>query len=120
MSGPDGDSRPTASDQSQTLPSNASGAQIDPRDSRWADVKNWANLRLGRFDAATRDEYIKHFDDYREESDCKRCEKNRDFLLQYSQSNPDARMLCSIAREADATIFIQAQSCALCRRKSHT
>ena len=71
----------------QTPLNTASSAQIDPTDSKWAEVKNWANFRLGRFDQATKDHYILHFDDYREGSDCRRCEKYRDFFLKYSMSH---------------------------------
>ena len=63
-----------------------SGAQIDPSDTKWAEIKNFINFKSGRFDDATKEQYARHFDDYQEKADCRRCEKNRDFFLQYSET----------------------------------
>lgn len=49
---------------------------------RW---RNTFNLLLGRLSDEGVAQYIKKRDDRFEEEDCTRCEKHRDWLLQYSQ-----------------------------------
>lgn len=85
MPGPHGDSEAQSSLESVGSINNSS-TQIDPADTAWAQWKNWANFRSGRFDEATKHEYLTNYDKYHEESDCRRCEKERDYLLRYSMS----------------------------------
>ena len=77
---------PEASRSAETsVTSSRVGAQIDTTDSEWARWKNWGNYKFGRMSAETQAEFIRKYDDYSEESDIKRCEKHRDYLLKYSR-----------------------------------
>ncbi|SLM39408.1 mitochondrial inner membrane protease atp23 [Lasallia pustulata] len=48
---------------------------------RW---RNWFSLLTGKMTAEGKEQYRTARDDRMEEADCKRCEKQRDYLLQYS------------------------------------
>ena len=48
---------------------------------RWS---NWFSLLTGKLTAEGKEQYRIARDDRMEDADCKRCEKQRDYLLQYS------------------------------------
>lgn len=56
-----------------------------PGDDGFTRWRNTFNLLLGRLSDEGVAQYIKKRDDRFEEEDCSRCEKHRDWLLQYSQ-----------------------------------
>lgn len=71
----------------------ASGSQestgYDPSDSFSAKLGNFFRLALGRITDDGVRQWIKARDDLNEEADCAKCEKHRDYLLQYSRLTRD-------------------------------
>lgn len=53
-------------------------------DDRWTRLRNTFSLLLGRLDDDGKAQYKKGRDDRHEESDCARCDKQKEYLLQYS------------------------------------
>ena len=50
---------------------------------RW---RNWVSVLTGKMNEQGLKQYVEARDTRMEEADCKKCEKQRDYLLQYSKS----------------------------------
>ena len=72
------------SDAEPSKPSSPPETGYTPGDDGFTRWRNTFNLLLGRMTEEGVEQYKKGRDDRYEEQDCKRCEKNRDWLLQYS------------------------------------
>ena len=55
-----------------------------PGDDAWTRWRNWFSILAGKMDQEGLEQYVCARDIRMEEADCKRCEKQRDYLLQYS------------------------------------
>ena len=55
-----------------------------PGDDGYTKWRNWFSLLTGKMTVQGQEQYRIARDERMEEADCKRCEKQRDFLLQYS------------------------------------
>ena len=56
-----------------------------PGDDAWTRWRNWFSILAGKMDQEGLEQYVRARDVRMEEADCKRCEKQRDYLLQYSK-----------------------------------
>lgn len=68
-----------------------------PGDDGFTRWRNTFNLLLGRLTDEGVSEYIRKRDDRFEAEDCQRCEKHRDWLLQYSERFPSMGIRCALA-----------------------
>ena len=66
-----------------TKPGNNGYIEGDDAYTRW---RNWISLLTGKMNEQGIKQYVEARDTRMEEADCKKCEKQRDYLLQYSKS----------------------------------
>ena len=75
-------------DTSNTSPTSSSppqdGSDFLPSNTWWNRSRNWMRMVAGNMSKAGQKKYWTDADERYEEFDCKRCEKHRDYLLQYS------------------------------------
>lgn len=76
------------SDAEQSKASDSKKVEYNPSDDGFARWRNTFNLLLGRLSNEGVAQYLEKRDDRSEKQDCERCEKYRDSLLKYSESNP--------------------------------
>lgn len=72
------------SDAEPTNPSHPKDTGYTPSDDAGTRWRNTFNLFTGRLTDEGIAQYKKGADDRFEKEDCKRCEKNRDYMLKYS------------------------------------
>ena len=56
-----------------------------PGDETFTRLRNWFVLLMGNMNQEGIEQYANDIDLRNEEADCKKCEKRRDYLLQYSE-----------------------------------
>lgn len=80
--------RDTMSDSDQSKPSSSSDTGYIPGDDAWTHYRNVFRILTGRMTEEGKEQFRIARDIRMEEKDCKRCEKQRDYLLQYSAYFP--------------------------------
>lgn len=76
------DSMATSDDQKPNNPKSTGFIPGDDAGTRW---RNWYAVLTGKMNEKGREQYVEARDTRNEEADCKRCEKQRDYLLQFSK-----------------------------------
>ena len=72
-------------DSAPSSPGSPENTGYIPGDDAWTRWRNWFSILTGKMDQEGLEQYVRARDIRMEVADCKRCEKQRDYLLQYSK-----------------------------------